>query len=117
MSDVNFQTLVTGQQQTVLALNAIAKKIGNAFTGQPLSGSKTYDPANLTTLTQDTTTVTVAGAVLGGYVEASFSLSLVGIALSGYVSAADTVTVVFFNGTAGTINLASGMLRVRVWGV
>lgn len=62
-----------------------------------------------------TTTVTVAGTALGDIVTGvSFSLDLQGLSVSGAVSAADTVSVLFFNGTAVAIDLASGTLRVRV---
>jgi hypothetical protein len=80
-----------------------------------LNGSKTYDPPSLTTGTQTTTTVTVTGAVLGDYARSSFSLDLQGLTMSAYVSAADTVTVVTLNITGGTLDLAGGTLRVRVW--
>jgi len=80
-----------------------------------LNGSKTYDPPSLSTGTQTTTTVTVTGAVLGDYARTSFSLDLQGLTMSAYVSATDTVTVVTLNMTGGTLDLASGTLRVRVW--
>jgi hypothetical protein len=83
--------------------------------GNILNGSKTYDPPSLTTGTQTTTTVTVTGAVLGDYALASFSLTTSGILVSATVSATDTVTVVFLNMTGGTLDLASGTLRARVW--
>lgn len=79
-----------------------------------LSGSKTHDWPDLPTATQQTTTVTVTGAVLGDYAEASMSVDLAGTALRAYVSAADTVTVVQRNDTGANVNLASGTLRVRV---
>jgi hypothetical protein len=79
-----------------------------------LLGSATYDPPSLTTGTQTTTTITVNGAALGDPVSASFSADLQAIQLTAYVSAANTVTCIFRNGTAGTIDLASGTLRVRV---
>ena len=83
--------------------------------GRLLLGSATYDPGSLTTNTGATTTVTVTGAALGDYVEGiSFSLDLQGISLTGYVSAADTVSARFQNGTAGTLDLASGTLRAKV---
>lgn len=81
----------------------------------PLTSSATWNPANLLTLTQDTMTIAVSGAALGNSVQTSFSLDLQGMTLTGYVSSANTVTVVLFNGTAGTINLASGTLKVRVY--
>lgn len=84
------------------------------YTQLPLSGSKTYDPPSLLTLTGASTTVTVTGAVLGGFARASFSLDLQGITLTAWVSAADTVSVRFQNDTAGTLDLASGTLKARV---
>lgn len=80
-----------------------------------LNGSKTYDPPSLATGTQTTTTVTVTGAVLNDYARPSFSLDLQGITASAYVSAVDTVTIVLLNMTGGTLDLASGTLKARVW--
>lgn len=80
-----------------------------------LNGSKTYDPPSLSAGAQTTTTVTVTGAVLNDYARPSFSLDLQGITASAYVSSADTVTVVLLNMTSGTLDLASGTLKARVW--
>lgn len=78
-------------------------------------GSATYDPASLLDGAGATTTVTVTGAALGDFVTGvSFSLDLQGILLTAYVSAADTVAVRFQNETGGTIDLASGTIRVMV---
>lgn len=82
--------------------------------GQTLSGSATYNPSDLANGTGETTTVTVTGAVLGDFAEASFSLDLSGLQLTAYVSAANTVSCRFQNGTGGNVNLASGTLRARV---
>ena len=79
-----------------------------------LQGSATFNPASLLTLAGETTTVTVTGAVLGDFAEASFSLDLQGLIISAWVSAADTVSVRFFNSTTGTLDLASGTLKARV---
>ncbi len=95
------------------SIDAIETTLATAFPA-PLTGSATFDPANLLTLTQDIATLTVSGAALGNFVQASFSLDLQGITVSAYVSAPNAVKVVFFNGTSGTINLASGTVRVRV---
>lgn len=80
----------------------------------PLTASATYDPPSLTTGTGATTTVGVTGAAMGNYVTVGFSLDLQGITVTGYVSTANTVAVRFQNGTAGTIDLGSGTLNVRV---
>lgn len=78
-------------------------------------GSATYDPASLVDGAGATTTVTVTGAALGDFVTGvSFSLDLQGISLTAYVSAADTVSVRFQNESGGTLDLASGTIRVMV---
>jgi hypothetical protein len=79
-----------------------------------LSGSATYDPANLADAAGVTTTVPVTGAALGDFACASFSNNLQGITLTAWVSAADTVSVRFQNESGGALDLASGTLRVRV---
>lgn len=81
-------------------------------------GSKTFDPPSQTTVITTAsdgifqTTVTVTGAVLGDFCVCSFSLDLTGILMTADVTAADTVTVTFGNITGGTLNIASGTLRV-----
>jgi len=80
-----------------------------------LTESSTYNPVSLTAGSQTSTTVTVTGAELGDYVSCSFNLDLALIQVTTYVSATNTVTVVLRNGTAGTIDLSSGTLIVKVW--
>lgn len=77
-------------------------------------GSAVYDPPSIAAGASVTTTVAVAGCGFGDFVDASFDKNLAGIRLHAYVSAADTVTVEFYNPTAGAIDLASGTLRARV---
>ena len=79
-----------------------------------LAGSKTHDWLSLATGAEATTTVTVTGALLGDFAEASMSVSLQSMKLSAFVSAADTVTVVLRNDTGAAVDLASGTLRARV---
>jgi len=79
-----------------------------------LQGFATYDPPSLADGAGTTTTVTCTGAALGGFASASFSLDLQGITLSAYVSATNTVSVRFQNESGGTLDLASGTLKVRV---
>ena len=86
-----------------------------AFLPNTLSGTATYNPPSLAAGARDTVqTMTVTGAALGDVVTASFSLSLQGVSLIAYVSAADTVSYFFENRTAGTVDLASGTVKVFV---
>lgn len=83
-----------------------------------LSGAAAYDPPSIAAGGTDTTTVTVTGATTGGNVPVvcvGINVSLQGMMLTGYVSAADTVTVVFYNPTAGAIDLPLIYLRADVW--
>ena len=84
--------------------------IGNYFVT-----STSYNPADITSGTQITTTVTVTGAGFGMMAECSFSRDLQGIIMTAYVSATDTVTVIFTNLTGSNVNLGTGDIRVRVY--
>ena len=95
-----------------LAANLGANTVGNN-TGFG-DGSATYDPGSLADGAGVTTTVTVTGAALGDYAEASFSNDLQGITLTAWVSAANTVSVRFQNESGGVLDLASGTLRAKV---
>lgn len=99
-----------GYRNEVTGVDTVLQDDGTATT----TGSATWDPPNIITGAQATTTVTVPGAALGDYVEVSFSLSLGGGILSGYVSAAGTVTVVLGNLSGADINLNSGTVRAKV---
>ena len=81
----------------------------------PLTGSATWDPASAASGAQSTTTVTVAGAAIGDFCQATFSLSQGGMVFTAYVSAANTVTVVASNTSGSPIDLTSGTVKVRVW--
>jgi hypothetical protein len=61
-----------------------------------------------------TTIVTVAGAASCDFARPIFSLGLPGITLMASVPAVDAAGVRLRNGTAGAIDLSSGVLRVRV---
>jgi hypothetical protein len=109
----NLGTLVAALQNVVKYLGLLSNAINAAFPA-PLTSSATYNPPNIVSGSSISTTVTVAGAALGNYVTASFSLDLQGLTLSAYVSAPNTVTVIFANNTGGAIDLASGTLTVWV---
>lgn len=82
---------------------------------QLLTGSATYDAANLVDGAGATTNVTVTGAVVGDYVVGvSFGVDLQGISATAYVSAADTVSVRLQNESGGAIDLASTTVRAVV---
>lgn len=74
----------------------------------------TADPPSLAAGARVSATVTVPGAQPGDFAVASFVTLNADVALSAAVTAADTVTVWFTNNGAGTVDLASGTLRVLV---
>lgn len=82
------------------------------------TASITFDPPSLapsgTTGDSTTTTVTLSGAAIGDNVSAAFSRYNASIRLHPVVSAADTVTVEFKNISATAVDLASGVLRVKL---
>jgi len=90
---------------------------GKILYAQPLTGSATYDAANLADGAGVTTTVTVTGAALGDFAEASLGVSAAGITVTAYVSATDTVSVRIQNESTGAVDLASTTIRARVWKV
>lgn len=63
----------------------------------------------------DTDTVTVPGVALGDMVIGfSHGVSEAGLVKRAYVSAANTVTIVTYNPTAGSVNLASTTLTLII---
>lgn len=81
-----------------------------------LKATATWNPA-ATAATQGaevTTTVTVAGAVVGDAVVVSHSSALGAAVLRGDVTAPNTVTVRLVNTTAVAVDLATGTLKVIV---
>ena len=84
------------------------------YLGRRLVAEATVDPASLTTGARVAATVTVPGVKVGDFAVASFSAMDPDISLTAQVTAADTVVVWFHNLGAGTVDLASGTLRVLV---
>jgi hypothetical protein len=81
-----------------------------------LQNSVVFDPPSLATnIVGVIQTLTVTGAAVGDFCLASFSTDLNGMTLLAWVSVANTVMFQFQNKTAGTLDLASGTVRVRVW--
>lgn len=84
------------------------------FTGV-INATTTFDPASLTTYTGTASSaVTVTGAALGDFVIVTAPYDLTGIIASGTVSAANAVKITVFNATGGTIDLASGVWKIKV---
>ena len=79
-----------------------------------LYGSAVIDPASLTTGISVGNTVTVTGAALGDFCQVSFDIDTVDVTVTASVTAANTVTVLYANVTAGTLNLGSATARVMV---
>lgn len=77
-------------------------------------GLKTHDFGSLIDGAGETTTVTVTGAALGNFAQASLSVDLQGLTMTAWVSAADTVSVRVQNETGGTIDLGSATLRAYI---
>lgn len=85
-----------------------------AFGARYLQVTQSADPSPIAAGAYESISVSVPGAVLGDFVEASFSLDLSGCSLSGYVSSAGNVVVIVRNNTGSIVNLGAGELTVRV---
>ena len=71
--------------------------------------------ASISAQSVETQVLTVTGAVLGAYVEVSFTSALdTALILNAQVTAADTVTVQFHNPSSGSITRATGSIVVNV---
>ena len=79
-----------------------------------LEASTTWDPGSIADGDEEVKSVTVAGAELGDFARASFSLNQQDLALTAFVQSANTVYAQLNNNTGGSIDLGSGTLRVRV---
>jgi hypothetical protein len=76
----------------------------------------TWNPSAIAALDYEALSIAVPGAAIGDFVDVSLSSILTNdMQLTGHVSAADTVRVILFNPTSGSINLASGDLTVLVY--
>lgn len=94
--------------------SALLRKLFDALRTSRLYGSAVYDTASLATMTGATGTITVTGAAMGDFASVSLGVDLQGMSVTAYVSAANTVSFRIFNGTAGTIDLASTTVRAMV---
>ena len=75
----------------------------------------TLDAGAVSAGATDTDTVTVPGVALGDQVIGfAMGVSEAGLVKRAYVSAANTVTIVTYNPTAGSVNLASTTLQMTI---
>jgi len=79
-----------------------------------LTGTVSWGPPSIADGDEAAQEVTVTGAALGDFANASFSLDVQDLVLDAQVTAANTVTCVLANNTGGAIGLASGELYVKV---
>ena len=83
---------------------------------QYLQASVVYDPPSLATNTNGTIQlITVTGAALGDFVLASHPADMTGVSLVAWVSGTNSVKFQYQNRTAGTVDIPSGTVRIRVW--
>ena len=69
----------------------------------------TVDPGSMATTADDTQSAVVTDAEIGDYVIPIAPYDLQSIIVTAAVSSANTVDVNFYNASAGTVNLASGV--------
>ena len=79
-----------------------------------LTGSATWNPGNIAVNSLEAKDITITGAQLGDYAQASFSLDVSDLILSADVTAENTVTVILTNNSGGAVDLGEGTVYVRV---
>jgi hypothetical protein len=82
-----------------------------------VEGSATWNPGSIANGSFEAKDVTVAGAALGDYAIASFSLDVQDLQMSADVTAANRVTVVLTNNTGAAVDLASGTVKALAFAV
>jgi hypothetical protein len=101
-------------------LGDIDERLGRAFLEYVgarfvAGGRASLNFASIAAGLQERLTITVAGALVGDYAQAAPETDIeAGLAFAAHVSAADTVTVTMVNNTAGAIDPAANVFRVRV---
>ena len=93
-----------------ISLSTLSTK-GAAGTGD----TTTWDPGAIASASFASKDITVTGAALLDFALASFSLDVQDLQLDAQVTAANTVTVTLYNNTGGSVNLASGTVKVLVF--
>ena len=97
------------------AQKPVYKTVRGVDVATTLTGSKNYDPPSLAANAIRSTTVTVTGAKVGDSVNVSFSVTLgLSSRMWGEITALNTVTVYHQNLTATPLDIANGILTVKV---
>lgn len=107
MAEITTSSAMSHQELKELLLAMLA-----SFGG--LQGSATWNASSIADGDMESKDVTVTGAAIGDFVEASMGVDVVDLGISAQVTAADTVTVTLLNNTGGAVDLASTTVRVRV---
>lgn len=100
--------------KAVLVLNAAAIERMKLLDTINYVASAVFDPPSLASGSGVTTTISVAGAVVGNIVDVAFNQPLAGVQLWGWVSDPNVVSVRFHNQTSAAVDLASGTITARV---
>ncbi len=89
----------------------------HSFAVTQAKGTTTWDPSSISNGAEEAKEITVTGAALGDFAQASFSLDVADLQLDAQVTAANTVTATLSNNTGASVDLASGTLSVLVFKV
>ena len=83
-------------------------------TSAALKGEISYDPPSIAHKSYTAKDITVSGVEMGDFVMASFSLDIRDLQLNGQVTSPDKITCTFYNCTGQTVDLGTGILRVKI---
>lgn len=105
-------TFRPGDTATSLALTWDSNFVFNS--NQRMNKKTAHDWASLANAAQQSTTLTVTGAVIGDDVDVRMSIALGGTALRGEITATDLATIYQANLTGGAVDLAPGDIYATV---
>lgn len=95
-------------------LTAWLERLWLKLQDEDIRASATWDPGSIANGAKEPKDVTVTGAALGDYAQASFSLDVADLQLDAQVTAANVVTCVLSNNTGGAVDLGEGTVYVRL---
>lgn len=94
---------------------ATSSTLTQMLTSVALTGSATWDAAEIADGDEAAAEITVSGAALGDFVMVSHGVDVADLVLNAQVTAANTVTAVLANNTGGAVDLASSTARAVVF--